>query len=165
MNLPRIALGAELAATLLLGLMAGFFFAFAVDVAPAMRELDGPGYVATQQAINRVVRNAVFGSAYFGAVLLPLVAALLLWPARQRRAALAWALLGGVYALGAFWLTRSVNVPINEALAQWNAAAPPVDWAAARDRWNDANLARTWVAGVCFAGAVALLARHRPVDA
>ena len=35
-----------------------FFFAFSIDVAPAMAQLDGSGYVATQQWINRVVRNA-----------------------------------------------------------------------------------------------------------
>ena len=33
----------QVLATCLMGLMAGFFFAFSVDVAPAMRELDAQG--------------------------------------------------------------------------------------------------------------------------
>lgn len=36
-----LALVLEVAAVLLIGLMAGFFFAFAVDVAPAMAQLEG----------------------------------------------------------------------------------------------------------------------------
>src|SRR5688500_16233348 len=72
----RLALpAAEAAAIVLLGLMSGFFFAFAVDVVPAMAQLDGPTYATTQQWINRVVRSAPFGLAYFGAVLLPFVVA------------------------------------------------------------------------------------------
>src|SRR5437868_13857198 len=52
-------------ATCLLGIMAGFFFAFAIDVAPAMANLDAQSYITTPQWINRVVRNAVFGATYF----------------------------------------------------------------------------------------------------
>ena len=52
----------EWLALVLLGLMAGFFFAFAVDVAPAMAQLNAHAYITTQQWINRVVRNALFGA-------------------------------------------------------------------------------------------------------
>ena len=150
------ARSAEVLATLALGLMAGFFFAFAVDVAPAMAGLDAAGYITTQQAINRVVRNATFGGIYFGSALLPFAAAALWGRARQNRRALAWLAIAVVYAAGVFLLTREINVPINDALARWNPAAPPIDWTLARDRWNDANLLRTWVAGTCFAAAVLL---------
>ena len=54
-----------MAATLLLGLMAGFFFAFAIDVAPAMTHLRGPAYVEAQQWINREA-NAWRAWASFG---------------------------------------------------------------------------------------------------
>jgi uncharacterized membrane protein len=161
MNTLRPALATEVVATLLLGLMAGFFFAFAVDVAPAMAQLDAAHYIATQQAINRVVRNAAFGSVYFGSAVLTALAAVLAWRSGGKRAAAGWLVVWLVYAVGVFWLTRQVNVPINDALAQWNPAAAPVDWMAARDRWNSANLVRAWVAGVCFSGALALLARRR----
>jgi len=149
-------------ATLLLGLMAGFFFAFAVDVAPAMRELDAQAYISTQQAINRVVRNATFGSVYFGSALLPLLAALALYASGQRRAGHLWLALGVVYFGAVFWLTREVNVPINNALAQWNPASPPADWQQARDSWNTANLVRTVAAGLCFALAVLTLQLRAP---
>lgn len=57
-----------------------------------------------------------------------------------------------------FWITRSVNVPINNELAAWNPAAPPANWAEARDLWNHSNVVRTVAAALSFAGAAAILA-------
>jgi uncharacterized membrane protein len=146
------------AATALLGLMAGFFFAFAIDIAPAMRELDAHGYITTQQGINEAVRNLPFAVAYFGSALLVFVPAWPAWRGGRRGTALAWLAVALVYFAAVFWLTRSVNIPINEALAAWNPAAPPPDWAAARERWNDANLVRAVASAACFFAAVALVA-------
>ncbi|MDO5625075.1 MAG: DUF1772 domain-containing protein [Pseudomonadota bacterium] len=148
---------AEWLALWLLGLMAGFFFAFAVDVVPAMARLDAATYITTQQHINHVVRNAVFGGAYFGSALLPwLAAGAALW-ARQRGRALTWGAIALVHGAAVFWLTRSVNVPINDALATWLPQQPPTDWQAARDQWNSANAVRAWASAACF-GAAAWLA-------
>jgi uncharacterized membrane protein len=161
MNLTLLATVLKVLATALLGLMAGFFFAFAVDVAPAMRELDAQAYITTQQAINRVVRNALFGGVYFGSVLLPALTTLALYASGQRRQGHLWLTLGAVYFGMVFWLTREINVPINNALALWNPAAPPADWLTARERWNTANLVRTVAAIACFGAATVLLACGR----
>ena len=142
----------------LLGLMAGFFFAFAIDVVPAMAQLDATTYVVTQQWINRVVRNAAFGSVYFGSAALPFVAAAVVWSAGGRKSAVAWLLVALAYFGAVFWITRTVNVPINNELAGWNAASPPATWQQARDAWNEANLVRSVAAIVCFACALVLLA-------
>lgn len=153
----RLALpAAEAAAIVLLGLMSGFFFAFAVDVAPAIAQLDGTAYVTTQQWINRVVRTLPFAAAYFGAAAMPFLVAGVALAARRRRTALAWGAVGLLYFGAVFWVTRSVNIPINEMVAGWNPAAPPADWAQLRDRWNDSNLLRTVAAVLSFAAAVAL---------
>lgn len=146
------------AATTLLGLMAGFFFAFAIDVAPAMRELDAHGYITTQQWINKVVRNIPFALAYFGSALLAFVPAGPAWRDGRRGTALAWLAIALVYFAAVFWLTRSVNIPINDALAAWNPAAPPADWLVMRARWNDANFVRAIASAACFFAAVVLIA-------
>jgi uncharacterized membrane protein len=145
-------------ATLLLGLMAGFFFAFWVDVAPAMTHLDAQGYITTQQWINKVVRNMPFGVAYFGSTVFAAVPAIFALARKQWRLAALWAVLALVYFFGVFWFTRKVNIPINEAMAQWNPSAAPADWAAQRDVWNLANAQRTAVALGCFLVALVLLA-------
>ena len=134
--------------------MAGFFFAFAVDVVPAMEKLDAAGYVTTQQWINRVVRNAVFGAAYFGSALLPFAAAAAVFWSGDRRRAWAWLAIAVVYFAAVFWVTRIVNVPINDELASWQPASPPVGWQSARDTWNQSNLVRTIAAILCFGGAI-----------
>ena len=157
----RISALSEWLALLLLGTMAGFFFAFAIDVAPAMASLDAEHYVRTQQAINRVVRNAVFGGAYFGSALMPWLAALAALACGRRRRALAWVLIALVYGSAVFWLTRSVNVPINNELARWSADAVPAHWAELRDRWNEANLVRCVAALLCFGAAAAVSMRSR----
>lgn len=154
MKLDHAAIALQAAATALLGLMAGFFFAFAVDVAPALRELDGPAYTAAQQAINRVVRNAVFGGVYFGSVLLPLAAAVAWYCAGERASGHAWLALSLAYIGAVFVLTSEVNVPINNAMALWDPAAPPAGWQHQRDRWNDANLVRSIASALCFGAAL-----------
>lgn len=151
----------SLLATCLLGIMAGFFFAFAIDVAPAMAKLDAAGYITTQQWINRVVRNATFGGTYFGSAFAPFCAAAAAVWCGQRRTAMAWLAIALVYFAAVFWLTRTVNVPINDALAAWQASAPPGDWQLARDDWNRANLVRTWASIACFVAAVVLVSVSR----
>ena len=153
-----LQLAAEVLTVVWLGTMAGFFFAFAVDVAPAMTHLDGPGYISTQQWINKVVRSATFGAFYFGSALLPFVAVGAAAWAGERGRALAWLAIGALYFGAVFWLTRSINIPINNDLATWQPALPPPNWVDVRDRWNDANLTRTLAAMASFAGAVVLLA-------
>jgi uncharacterized membrane protein len=75
----------------------------------------------------------------------------------QRGRALAWLAIGAVYFGAVFWLTRSINIPINNDLATWQRALPPPNWAEVRDRWNDANLTRTFAAMASFAAAVVVL--------
>jgi uncharacterized membrane protein len=151
--------------TVLVGLMAGFFFAFAVDVAPTMLELDAQAYIATQQIINRVVRNIPFALVYFGAAVAPLLTAAAMHFAGRRREAALWLSIGLVYIGGVFLVTREINVPINNALALWDPAAPPAQWQQARDDWNFANLARCIVACICFVAAVAVPSRRAPTRA
>lgn len=153
----HVALGLELLTVLLLGLMAGFFFAFAVDVAPAMARLDAASYISTQQWINKVVRNALFGGVYFGSAWLPFGVVLMWTMAGQRRRALLWAGVALLYFAAVFWLTRSINIPINDAIAQWSAIAPPADWQQLRARWNEANTWRAVASALCFAASLLLL--------
>ena len=57
--------------------MADFFFAFAVDAAPATTHLGAGASVRPQQWINHVVRNPILSTTCLAAVV-----ALLAWPER-----------------------------------------------------------------------------------
>jgi uncharacterized membrane protein len=50
------------------------------------------------------------------------------------------------------------NLPLNMAILKWDPAAPPADWAAARDRWHGFSVVRTLASlasFVCFLLALA----------
>lgn len=160
-----LALAVEIAATCLLGIMAGFFFAFAIDVVPAMTRLDAAAYITMQQWINSVVRNLTFGATYFGAALLPFAAAATAFWCGRRRAGVAWLVIALVYFAAVFWITRTVNVPINNDLATWQPAAPPSNWQELRDTWNQSNLIRAVAAIGCFISAVIVIAVSPPMNA
>jgi len=148
----------RLLATLLFGLAAGFFFAFAIDVAPALARAEPAAAIAVFQQINIVVRNAWFGAVYFGAVVVPLVALVLAW--RERRSIAWWLGLAAwlVYLGGVQAPTFMINVPINEVVATWTPSAPAGDWRALLERWTSYNTLRTVAAALAFALSLAALA-------
>lgn len=138
-------------AALLFGLSAGFFFAFAIDVAPALARAEPSAAIAVFQQINIVVRNAWFGAVYFGAVVVPLIALALTW--RDRRSVGWWLGLAAwlVYLGGVQAPTLLINVPINEVVAAWTPSAPAGDWRALLERWTAFNTLRTIAATIAFA--------------
>ena len=102
-------------------------------------------------AILYPIRNPWFFTVFFGAMVLPIIT-LLLW-IRSYRTPAFLLFLGGfvVYALGVFWVTSSINLPLNYYLESWNLSAVPADWMTVRDSWNQANMIRTWSATGAFA--------------
>ena len=68
------------------GVMAGFFFAFSFVVMPGLGAMEPLAALASMQAINLAVRNAVFALGFFGALILCIAASLhaLLRPRRTR---------------------------------------------------------------------------------
>ncbi len=146
---------------LLSGLIAGFFFAFSADVNLATAELGSTDYTRIQQLINLKVRNPVFAVVYFGAVLAPALMLVLSWRSR-RTAAFRWSLFAFLlYFIGAFLVTREINIPINNAMALWDPLQAPADWAVLRDKWNMAHLFRTIVAIVSFACYLPVLCKDK----
>ncbi|HYD60102.1 MAG TPA: anthrone oxygenase family protein [Noviherbaspirillum sp.] len=135
---------------LLSGLIAGFFFAFSADVNLATAELAAADYVHVQQLINLKVRNSAFAIVYFGAAVVPAILLAVTW--RQGRTG--WyltAAAGYVLYLAAFFITREINVPINNELATWNPQQAPASWVLMWTRWNEANLIRTIISMASFA--------------
>lgn len=59
--------------TVLVGLMAGLFFAFSVSVVLALDTLPASVYTRVMRSINDAILNAVFGVVFVGAVVVPTV--------------------------------------------------------------------------------------------
>lgn len=138
----------------MLGLMAGFFYAFSVCVMPGLGQIDPSEAIRAMQAINLAVRNGVFFAAFF---LTPVVcgaaAAVLAWSGR-RRAATILAAAALIYVLGAMGPTVAVNVPLNRALAAVDASGgidPARIWADYLAVWDRWNLVRTLASTLALA--------------
>jgi uncharacterized membrane protein len=141
-------------ATLTTGLIAGFFYAYAVSVNLGLAEQPDASYVSTINAINERIQNPVFFLSFFGAVLALLVALAAHSP--RPRSGRFWlvVLACALYVGGGFLLTVFVNVPLNEELAGVAADASPGE--PARERadyegpWNFWNGVRTVFSSLAF---------------
>ncbi len=62
------AIGLQILATGLLGLMAGFFLAVSADLTPAMLALDAQNHPSARQAMQRVGKQFPFAMVYYAEV-------------------------------------------------------------------------------------------------
>jgi uncharacterized membrane protein len=142
-------------ATVLLALIAGFFYAYACSVMVGLADTDDRTFIAAMQAINANVRNAGFAPSFFGAFVVTALAALL--GARRWRspATVLLALAALTYGIGGLGLTMAVSVPLNNDLAAAGAPETIADAAAVRAAyegpWTAWNLVRTIASTVAFA--------------
>jgi uncharacterized membrane protein len=129
------------------GLFAGFTLAvLALEL--ALRGYDGPIYVQVRRVEYHSftwLAAATYVPTLIVTVMLVVQARRAGRPAAFRPAAVALALL-----LLMLVVTLIVNSPINFEQLDWNVQAPPVDWAAVRDRWQLAHAVRTVAALIAY---------------
>jgi uncharacterized membrane protein len=152
-----LQLGLHALAVFWLGLMAGFFWTYSANVNFATLQMDGTTYALVQSSLNRNVRHAMFFGLFFGPPLFCALAVLAAWPAWREYWLWCLAIAGVLYALGIVLFTAQVNLPLNAYTESWNPRALPPDWTQTRERWNAANLWRTFASAAAFALALAAL--------
>ena len=106
------------------GVMAGFFFAFSFVVMPGLGTMEPLAALASMQAINLAVRNAVFALGFFGALVLCIAVALHALIRRDAPACLLVLAATFIYLVGAFGVTTLFNVPLNGEIAPLDPARP-----------------------------------------
>ncbi len=143
-------------ATLLCGLLAGLFYGYSCSVNNGLGRLNDLGYLKAMRSINKVILNPVFFLSYFGALLiLPVTAWINYTPYPSIRFYL---LLSAtiIYFTGVFGVTVAGNVPLNEALADFNIeTASAEEIFSQREKfespWNKYHLIRTMASILSFA--------------
>ncbi|MEI3851482.1 MULTISPECIES: anthrone oxygenase family protein [Ensifer] len=122
--IPALAFAAAIGS----GLMAGLFFIFSVCIMQALSRLPPEQGIAAMNAINVVIQNPIFLSAFMGTALLGLALIVVAFISGGEGR---WLLAAGglVYVVGVLIVTIVFNVPMNDALG---AAAPGQ---AATDLW------------------------------
>jgi uncharacterized membrane protein len=138
------------------GLMTGLFFAFSVSVMRALGRLPAEQGIAAMQRINVAILNPAFGLVFGGTAIACLFLAGSAVVTLDRPGAglrLAGALL---FLVGAIVVTMTINVPMNDALAEVDPVGDEgaAVWARYLSRWTAWNHVRA----VTSAAALALLA-------
>lgn len=150
--------------TVTVGLMAGFFYAYACSVMVGLDRVDDRTFIVTMQWINATVRNAAFAPAFFGSLVLTIAAAVV--AVVSSRSARGWIVAAAVLYAAAVLVTLTLNVPLNEQLAAAGPADQISDLAAVRAAfegpWIRWNLLRTGLTiGSLTALSIALLSHCR----
>ncbi|MFF4102556.1 anthrone oxygenase family protein [Streptomyces sp. NPDC001903] len=154
----RIAAVLLSVSTVLVGLMAGLFFAFDVSVMPGLARGDERTYVTAMQNINSVIDgNALFGTVFVVALLAAVASAAVELRAGRRGVAV-WAGAAAVLYLVVLVVTFTVNIPLNNELAAAGEAARLTDFAIV-DRFKGTWVATNIVRTVCSTAALISLVR------
>lgn len=126
-------------ATVTMGLMAGVFGLYAHAIMPGLRRTDDRTFVGAFQAIDRAIINPWFLPAFFGALALTGLAAVL-HLFGDGGPVVPWIAVAVVLYLAVFVVTVVVNVPLNDAI---KAAGDPdaIDLPAVRERFDEARWA------------------------
>ncbi|MEP3248497.1 MAG: anthrone oxygenase family protein [Sneathiella sp.] len=101
---------------LLMGLMAGFFYAYSSSVMFGLDRLNDAAFIKAMQHINSAVRNGLFGVGFFGAAALSFVMTLLSLLELRKPSAILTLLACLFYGIGTFGVTVIKNVPLNTEL-------------------------------------------------
>ncbi|MFI8263550.1 MULTISPECIES: DUF1772 domain-containing protein [unclassified Streptomyces] len=154
----RIATVLLMVSTVLVGLMAGLFFAFDVSVMPGLARGDERTYVTAMQNMNAAIDgNGLFGTVFVVA-LLASVASAAVELRRGRRGVAVWVGAAAVLYLAVLVITFAVNIPLNNELADAGDAGRLTGFSVVErfeGTWAATNIVRT----VCSTAALTALVR------
>ncbi|SFA80744.1 Uncharacterized membrane protein [Poseidonocella pacifica] len=152
--MPHALSALALVSNVFCGAIFGFFYAWVCSTMWGLDAADPVVAIQAMQAMNASVRNAIFFPAFFLTPVVLISAALVGWRLGRHRSARGFIGAAGVYLAGAFAVTMTVNVPMNEALA---ATPVPVDgeealriWNAYSGPWQNWNIIRTFASGLAL---------------
>ncbi|MEO0494438.1 MAG: anthrone oxygenase family protein [Actinomycetota bacterium] len=144
------------------GLVAGLFYGWVVSVIPGTGRLDDVEYVTLMQHINREILTPRFLVPFAGLPILLGATAVVLLVDGDDRAGWLLAVAAGVYTVGVFGVTAARNVPLNDALDEFDLEMATPDEIRRRrltyeTPWNRWNAVRT-VANIAALALVAAAA-------
>ncbi|MFD4935973.1 DUF1772 domain-containing protein [Streptomyces virginiae] len=139
--------------TVLVGLMAGLFFAFDVSVMPGLAAGDEQTYVTAMRAFNKAIDgNPLFGSVFLLALVAAAASAVVEYRGGRRATAL-WVGAAAVAYLVVLVITFAVNIPLNNELADAGAVEQMKDFSIVerfKSTWVTTNILRTLLCTVAL---------------
>ncbi len=145
---------------LLSGLTGGLMFGWAVSVLPGLRSVADSTYVSTMQNVNREIINPGFVIPFIITPFILAIASLVHFRTGQPRRGWILAAAGATYVIGVLGITGLGNVPLNDALDDFELGTATVEAISARrhsyeDPWNRWHYLRTAASMIVFAATTA----------
>ncbi|BDS12124.1 anthrone oxygenase family protein [Aureispira anguillae] len=142
-------------ALLTTGLMSGIFFTWTNAVTPGIGKLHDLAYLNALQSMNRVILNIPFYIVFTIPVISLTLVTFFFYSSNPPLAFKLILIATLIYLLGAFLVTISGNIPLNNLLDQTNLTSLNLEEAKQlRDqielKWNYFNLIRTVSAAISF---------------
>ena len=143
--LPTIILVLTATAT---ALIAGLFYAWFCSVTSGLARLADTVYITFMQATNKAILNPVFFASFMGAAILLPLSTFLHYDSTISHRFIFLLAATLIYLTGAWGVTIFGNIPLNNALADFNLQSASADAIAAQRakferRWNKLNTIRT----------------------
>jgi len=139
----KILAGLSATTTLLLiGAVAGVFFAYSTSVMMGLDAIRPEQAVAAMRSINEKIQNPVFLVTFLLSPVAAAVTGVLLLVLGQRTSGIAMLAAAAVYVLGALVPSFVVNIPMNDALDTAKGEAARI-WSDYTTRWTLWNHVRT----------------------
>lgn len=142
---------AQFIAVFFTGLFTGLMFTFMLVIQRMLANLTAPEYTRIMQGlIHGADDPPVVPAIVVISMLAPLY--ILIRLRKQGDTLLFKLTLIGffVFVFGVFGITIGINAPINNQIVKWSPEAPPANWMALRDQWNNINWVRTPASGLAF---------------
>ncbi|MEW2584993.1 anthrone oxygenase family protein [Streptomyces virginiae] len=159
----RLAGAVLIVSTVLVGLMAGLFFAFDVSVMPGLAAGDEQTYVTAMRAFNKAIDgNPLFGMLFLLALAAAVLSAVLEFRGGRRAVAL-WVGAAAVAYLVVLLITFTVNIPLNNELADAGDVTLMKDFEIVerfKSTWVTTNIIRTLLCTTALAGLARALLLH-----
>ena len=106
-------------ATLVFGIMAGFFWTYTFNVNLAMLQVDGSTYAEVQSLFNQNVRHLMFFVFFFGGGAVFFACRYRQYTSPKNLPILTPHLAGVIYIAGVILFTQQVNLPLNSITESW----------------------------------------------
>ncbi|MBM1816649.1 DUF1772 domain-containing protein [Pseudosulfitobacter pseudonitzschiae] len=133
------------------GAIFGFFYAWVCSTMWGLDAAPPEVAITAMQAMNASVRNGVFAISFFGTPVVLLLTVILAFATGHRRAGVILVAALG-FAVASVLATMSVNVPMNEGLAEVKLPLEQADaiWDAYSGPWQLWNTLRTLTSGAAL---------------
>ncbi|MEU0373255.1 DUF1772 domain-containing protein [Streptomyces sp. NPDC006283] len=154
--------------TITMGLMSGLFFTFDVSIMPGLARTHDRVYVEAMQNFNQLIDNSGLFALVFIAAFIATTTAAVIEYRRGRRSPALWAAIAASLYLVALLITFSVNIPLNNELAQLGDPAKVSDFSLLdkfKGIWETTNIMRTLLCTAalgCLAHCLKLHGRATP---